>query len=185
MDISLFDDFSYVALGHLHRPQMLGAPTRRYSGSPLAYSFSEEHVKQVVIIDIDPSGVCDVHEIPVPVGRGVATIVGTMSDLLDTASHQSVVDRFIRAVVTDAGHVVDAKAHLRSRFQHIIEVVLQPSLGSGQHGEAVATAQRALLSPIEAATSFWYEVTDAAPDPSEQSLLESVLGQASSEATSE
>jgi exonuclease SbcD len=37
---SLFDQFSYVALGHLHGRQTL-AGHLRYSGSPLPYSFSE------------------------------------------------------------------------------------------------------------------------------------------------
>jgi len=46
----------YVALGHLHRPQTLKAPVPvRYSGSPLAYSFSEAgQSKSVTVLDISP-----------------------------------------------------------------------------------------------------------------------------------
>lgn len=38
----LFEGFSYVALGHLHRPQSLGASGKiRYAGTPFPYAFSE------------------------------------------------------------------------------------------------------------------------------------------------
>jgi len=50
----LFEGFDYTALGHLHRPQKVaGLETIRYSGSPIALSFSEaaDH-KSVVILDI-------------------------------------------------------------------------------------------------------------------------------------
>ena len=57
----VFDGVSYVALGHLHGPQevrLAGSPTVvEYSGSPLAFSFSErDHVKSVTVVDIDGAG---------------------------------------------------------------------------------------------------------------------------------
>ncbi|WCN36375.1 exonuclease SbcCD subunit D [Aneurinibacillus uraniidurans] len=62
----------YVALGHLHRPQEVAkAPTRaRYSGSPLAYSFSEAgQAKSVTIIDVAPGAPADVSELFLSSGR--------------------------------------------------------------------------------------------------------------------
>jgi exonuclease SbcD len=51
--LDLFDGFSYTALGHLHGRQSL-SPEVRYSGSPLAYSFSEaKHQKGGWLIDVD------------------------------------------------------------------------------------------------------------------------------------
>lgn len=41
VDSSLFKDFDYVALGHLHRCQNPGGKQIWYAGSPLPYSFSE------------------------------------------------------------------------------------------------------------------------------------------------
>lgn len=181
VDISIFDGFSYVALGHLHRPQLVGTATRRYSGTPLAYSFSEEHDKQVVLIDIDAAGSCEVREIAVPVGRAVATIRGTMDELLGASVHESVVNRFIRAVVTDTAHVIDAKANLRLRFPHIIEVVLQPPSVAGGSGQSVVPTKRALLSPLKAAESFWRDVTDEAPSEQERICLEQALTRAAAE----
>ncbi|MFC4766356.1 exonuclease SbcCD subunit D [Effusibacillus consociatus] len=62
----------YVALGHLHRPQTVAASpvSTRYSGSPLAYSFSEcNHKKSVILLDAKPGAPVDIHEIPLTSGK--------------------------------------------------------------------------------------------------------------------
>jgi exonuclease SbcD len=61
----------YVALGHLHRPQQLKASSLiRYSGSPLAYSFSEAgQAKSVTILDIVPGGEPQLSEVFLSSGR--------------------------------------------------------------------------------------------------------------------
>lgn len=69
---SLPPQAQYVALGHLHRPQAVrNAPVpARYSGSPLAYSFSESgYAKSVTVVDVKPGGVADVREIFLTAGR--------------------------------------------------------------------------------------------------------------------
>lgn len=62
----------YVALGHLHRPQAVHAapaPTR-YSGSPLAYSFSEAgQAKSVVVVEAEPGQKARITEIPLSAGK--------------------------------------------------------------------------------------------------------------------
>ncbi len=66
----------YVALGHLHRPQNVGGvptdgrPLVRYSGSPLAFSFSEAgQAKSVTVLDLKPGGAPEMEEIPLSCGR--------------------------------------------------------------------------------------------------------------------
>lgn len=62
----------YVALGHLHRPQKVGGThcPAYYSGSPLAYSFSEAgYSKAVYLIDAVPGMPAEIREIPVSSGR--------------------------------------------------------------------------------------------------------------------
>ena len=53
VEVSAFEAFDYVALGHIHRPQKMGRETVRYSGTPLKYSFSEsQDQKSLTIIEI-------------------------------------------------------------------------------------------------------------------------------------
>ena len=69
---SLPEQAQYVALGHLHRPQTItkGSALARYSGSPLAYSFSEANqAKSVTIIDVEPKGLAHIREIPLQSGK--------------------------------------------------------------------------------------------------------------------
>lgn len=155
---SIFDGFSYVALGHLHRPQAVGVQdTVRYSGSPLPYSFSEVHPKQVVLVDLPSSGPATVTELAVPVGRRVATITGTLEHLLTDPAHEACRDCFVRAVVTDPGYVVDAKVRLRERFPHVVEIELQPDrLERPDGGGGTDRGER--RTPLETALAYWRDV---------------------------
>ncbi len=65
---SLFPDFDYIALGHLHRPQKVQKQDHiRYSGSPIALSFDEtKQEKQVLIAEFNDSGLADVSVLNIP-----------------------------------------------------------------------------------------------------------------------
>ncbi|MDO4938232.1 MAG: exonuclease SbcCD subunit D C-terminal domain-containing protein, partial [Sutterellaceae bacterium] len=84
----VFDErIDYVALGHLHRPQVVGGnPTRRYSGSPLALDFSENHAKKsVLLVDFDGKTPC-VTEVPVPAFDRLERVSGTAEEILQKLS---------------------------------------------------------------------------------------------------
>ncbi len=78
----LFDGIDYVALGHLHGRHTLSERVR-YSGSPLAYSFSEtRHRKGSWLVDLDASGFAAAEFVDAPVPRRLAQISGTLAELL-------------------------------------------------------------------------------------------------------
>ncbi len=180
--IELFEGFDYVALGHLHRPQRVraGDDTIRYPGTPLPYSFSETHPKQVLLVDMAADGWCDVREVEVPLGRRVATVTGTVEELLADPAHAAAADCFVRAVVTDRGYVVDAKSRLQARFPHVVEIVPRPTLGDPTGVEVVDHTVRRALPPLAAAIGFWRDVTGEEPEEVERSLLESALAHVAS-----
>ncbi|MEL6984290.1 MAG: exonuclease SbcCD subunit D, partial [Actinomycetota bacterium] len=74
---------SYVALGHLHRPQqMLGATAIHYCGSPLQLDFGEQdQAKQVNIVDAEPGIPAKVTSVPLTSGRRLRTLTGTVAQL--------------------------------------------------------------------------------------------------------
>lgn len=90
VDVSVYDAFDYVALGHVHRPQRVGRDTVRYSGSPLKYSFSEaRYGKSVALIELgekkpgDDVGECVSFElIPLVPLHDVREVRGTLADVL-------------------------------------------------------------------------------------------------------
>ena len=90
VDVSVYDAFDYVALGHVHRPQRVGRDTVRYSGSPLKNSFSEaRYGKSVALVELrekksgDEVGECVSFElIPLVPLHDVREIRGTLADVL-------------------------------------------------------------------------------------------------------
>jgi exonuclease SbcD len=81
-----FAGADYVALGHLHGPQRIGprGGWARYSGSPVAFSFSEaRHRKSLALVDLDAG---DVELAEVPVTRPLAVLRGTLDALLATSA---------------------------------------------------------------------------------------------------
>jgi len=176
VDAALFAPFSYTALGHLHRPQAVaGHPTVVYSGTPLAYSFSEDHAKSVCVVDMAPDGTCSIDTVHVPVGRGVVTVTGTIDQLLSATPTAATLTSFVRAIVTDAGVVLDAKQRLTAVYPHVVEIVLAPPV---RDGEAAAAIDRRTMSAAEAADAFWLASVGSPPTDPQQHLLHTALAEA-------
>ncbi len=75
--------FDYVALGHLHRPQLVGGQERiRYSGSPVPLSFTEADDKQqVLLLDFDGAGLPRITPLAVPVARRLQRFHGGLDEV--------------------------------------------------------------------------------------------------------
>jgi len=117
---SIFDGFGYVALGHLHRPREFGAKGNVvYSGSPIPYSFSEDHEKSVVIID---TSTMTSNRIPVTVGRKCTTIRGELADVLRNPKYKEAQELFVRVELTDAQIQIGAMARILERFPYALEL---------------------------------------------------------------
>jgi exonuclease SbcD len=73
-------EFDYVALGHIHRPQLVNKMSHiRYSGSPIALSFSEtDDQKQVLILHIEDRKLKNIEELKVPTYRKLLRIKGDL-----------------------------------------------------------------------------------------------------------
>lgn len=80
----VFDEqIDYVALGHLHRAQMLKKdPTRRYSGSPIALDFSENNQKKIVLMADFENRQCTVTPVDVPAFDRLERVTGSKEDIL-------------------------------------------------------------------------------------------------------
>jgi exonuclease SbcD len=173
--VDLFAPFSYTALGHLHRPQDVPADVGhvRYSGTPLPYSFSEDHPKSVTIVDLATDGTCTVEQVPVPVGRAVHRISGTMDELLEAGRFPHAHDGFVQATVTDRGTVTDAKAKLLGVYPYVVEVRLAP-LADG-HESVAAPENIREVPPLQAVSSFWEAAEGAPPTGAVLDLLIDVV----------
>lgn len=147
---SVFAGLTYVALGHLHGQQDVGtgtalmtapttalttAPTTvRYSGSPLAFSFSERHhVKSVTLAEVDAVGVVRTTKLPAPVPRPLREVRGKLANLLaggaDTEGargQQDLTEAWVRVVLTDTVRPAAPMERLRARWPHTLVLDFAP-----------------------------------------------------------
>ena len=124
VDVTVFEDFDYVALGHIHGKQTIGRDTIRYSGTPLKYSFSEKnHVKSVTVIEIDSKKDISVREVILTPRRDMAEIRGKCSDLIQGISNENVdANDYLQVVLTDENDVPNAMSDLRRVYPNIMKL---------------------------------------------------------------
>ena len=124
VDVSVFDAFDYVALGHIHGRQSIGRETVRYCGTPLKYSFSEkDHIKSVTIVELGAKNDITVRECPLTPRHDLREIRGTYEELTCRENYENtVVDDYIHAVLTDEEDVVDAVLKLRIIYPNLMKL---------------------------------------------------------------
>lgn len=117
-----FDDFDYVALGHIHSPQRVGRDAVRYSGSPLKYSLSEvKNEKSVPLITVSAEDSVKIELIPLKPMRDMRHIKGTMKELLDKKNVKAPED-FIYATLTEEDIVDDAMGVFQQIYPNTVRI---------------------------------------------------------------
>lgn len=166
---SVFDGVDYVALGHLHGQHTLSAQVR-YSGSPLAYSFSEAaHRKGSWLVDLGPAGVEQAEFVPAPVPRRLARLRGTLDDLLHDLTLTEHEDAWVQATLTDAVRPLQAMERLRRRFPHALVLGFEPAGGERPSAPAARPQGR---SDHAIALDFVKDLRGAPATKAEAALLQ-------------
>ncbi len=117
-----FDDFDYVALGHIHSPQRVGRDEVRYSGSPLKYSLSEaNNEKSVPVITVTAEERVQIELVPLKPKRGMRHMKGTLKELLDKKNVKATED-FIYATLTDEDIINDAMGIFQQVYPNTVRI---------------------------------------------------------------
>ena len=164
----IFDGVDYTALGHLHGPHTV-TDTVRYSGSPLAYSFSEaDQRKGSWLVDLDTRGVAAAEFVAAPVPRPLRVLRGELDALLadpGLVDHESA---WLQVTLTDSLRPERAMERLRGRFPHTLALLLEPDR------PAEATTPRARLrgrSDHDVTLDFVSELRGRGASAEESALL--------------
>lgn len=124
VDVSVFDSFDYVALGHIHGPQKVGRETVRYCGTPLKYSLSEaNHTKSVTVVDIPENKKIEIRTVPLVPMHELREVKGTFDELMDRRNYEgTAVDDYLYVVLTDEDDVPDALGKLRTVYPNVMKL---------------------------------------------------------------
>lgn len=117
---------SYIALGHVHRPQSVrGAPSpTRYAGSLLQLDFGEkEQTKSVALIEAHPGKPSKVREVALSAGRRLIDVAGTLDEVL--AKGANLTDGFLRVFVETDGPVPGIAGQVRDALPNAVDVQLR------------------------------------------------------------
>jgi exonuclease SbcD len=186
----LFEGISYTALGHLHGRAVLGE-TLRYSGSPLAYSFSEAgHTKGSWLVDLGREGVTATTFVEAPVPRRLSVLCGDLETLLTDTALTAAESDWVQATLTDPVRPDRPMERLRARFPHALvlsfapagepaqAVVHQPAPGRTDHQVALDFVQtmRGTAASDDESTLLQQACDGCAEDPEADTLLTTTGG---------
>lgn len=162
---------SYVALGHLHSPQTLSLPSQsantnqpilRYSGSPIAFSFSETRPKSSTLITLDGQSLT-YEEIPAPLWRAARTLEGSYTEVTQMGPSED----FLRILLSDTNVSSQQRAHLFDIFPHLVELHYA-------HAAHAALAERSHLEPLELISLFVRNARGSNLEKAESEYIEKI-----------
>lgn len=121
ISLDKFQNFDYVALGHIHKPQKISRETIRYSGSLLKYKTSEIDGpdKSVVIIDLKEKGNIEVKLDPIKPLHPFVKIEGLLSELTNTNPNKN---DYVYLIVDDDKTPIEAKNKLTPYYKRIVDI---------------------------------------------------------------
>ena len=124
VNASLFEDFDYVALGHIHGPQSMTRDTIRYAGTLLKYSFSEcTHKKSITLVELKDKGNVSIETIPVKPLHDMRQIKGTYETLMSYDFYKdSDRDDYLKVVLTDEEEIPNVMGRLRTVYPNIMKL---------------------------------------------------------------
>lgn len=152
VDVSAFDAYDYVALGHLHGAQSVGRPQIRYSGSPLKYSFSEvNHEKSATVIRIEDGQIEIGTRLLEPL-HDMREIRASYEELLSGIDEGNPLD-YMRVTLTDKS-LPDAMSKLRALYPNILRLDWeQLTVPQSRARERIAGTKKA--DPLELFSMFY------------------------------
>lgn len=182
ISINNFEDFDYVALGHIHKPQKLGRDTIRYSGSLLNFKKSEisektkiGNEKSVVILDVKEKGSIDLKMVPIRPLHPLVKVEGLFEDLKKESEHK---DDYVYLNILDDKIPTEAKNQLTPYYHKILGIDF-PNVK--QNFTISNDIDGTLESPIDFISSYYKEVKGKDITEEDKELLSEIFESTESE----
>ncbi|MFG6114594.1 exonuclease SbcCD subunit D [Halobacillus sp. MO56] len=164
VDAELFEDFAYVALGHLHQPQRVRSEHIRYSGSILKYSFSEaSHRKGVTVVELTGEDTT-IRQVPLKPRRDLEVVEGYLDDFLnlELPDHP---ENYLHVKLLDDGQLVDPMGKLRRKYPNILRLERNMLSSQKKLQDLTKIKERQEMSHTDLFASFYEEMKgDAIPE---------------------
>lgn len=173
VDTDCITKFDYVALGHIHGAQAIGAEHIRYSGTPLKYSVSEEHHnKSITMVTLGEKNSENKYEsIPLNIKPDVRSIRGTLLEVIDKADDENR-DDYVSITLTDEDSIYRPKDQLEEHYHNILEVKID---NERTRSKLNVTETEKTLNPLEAFKEFYGEINNQPISEAELDIVAEII----------
>ena len=177
VDVEVYKDFDYVALGHIHGPQRVGYDRVRYAGSPLKYSFSEvNHKKSVVVIELGNKGEFSCELIPLVPLHKVREIKGPIDKILDVENYsKGSVEDLVRIILTDEEELYSPLIKLKQVYGNVLRLDFENSRTKLQGMDVLRAENVEQKSVLDLFREFYEKQNNAPLNEEQEEVIKSLV----------
>ena len=175
-DVSAFEGFDYVALGHIHAPQNI-SKNIRYCGTPLKYSFSEVNQKKsITVIELEEKGNVRTRQIPLTPKHDMVEIIGTYEEVTAKSFYSGTTyqDDYVRVILKDEEDVVDAMTKLRVIYRNLMTLSYD-NTRTRHSSEIIGVDDTGNKSTLELFSELFYQQNGKDLTDEERSFMSKII----------
>ncbi len=177
VDATVFKDFDYVALGHIHRAQKCLSENIRYCGTPLKYSFSEaKDCKSVTVLELKEKGSVLIKTVELKPLRDMVEIKGKYNDIMLKSFYENTTYQhdYIHITLTDEDDIPDAVSKLRTVYYNLMKIDYDNQrTRSKAYIDAVSNIER--KSPLELFSDLYELQNNQTMTQQQKEFVESLI----------
>ena len=181
--VEVFDKFDYVALGHLHNPNAIKETRLKYSGSPMAYSFSEaSQTKGMRLIEVTKE--CYSEEfIPLKQKRKLHNISASYEEVL-TKEYQQNYDcknNYFSMELSGLEGITDPLPRIKEYYPNVL--ILKQKRNTGIDNEVKLDREMLTKSPLQLIEGFYNEQTGSELTEGQKRVLVNIIDKVNQDET--
>ena len=178
IDVSAYEPFDYVALGHIHRPQKVGRETVRYCGTPLKYSFSEiSSEKSITMVEMKEKKDISISKIPLTPLKDMRVIEDTLENLLHKPEYTKYSKDYVSAIVIDEEELFDPIGQLRAVYDYLLLLEIKNTKSQYINEDIEYSADIKEKDPFELFKNFYYIQNNKEINKTQEKILLEVFAE--------
>jgi len=177
IDTEIIENFDYIALGHLHANQRVGAEHIRYCGSPIKYSFSEyQHKKSITLVELGEKGDLTTTALPLTPLHDMRKLKGKLEILLSgELPEQGSNEDYMHITLTNEDEIVDPMGKLRSIYPNIMHLGFENSRTDAATSIMTDSETIKKLSDYELFAQFFLEAQGSTMSEDQAEIIRQLL----------
>ena len=181
--VEVFDKFDYVALGHLHNPNAIKETRLKYSGSPMAYSFSEaSQTKGMRLIEVTKERYSE-EFIPLKQKRKLHNISTSYEKVLTKEFQQNYdcKNNYFSMELSGLEGITDPLPRIKEYYPNVL--ILKQKRNTGIDNEVKLDREMLTKSPLQLIEGFYNEQTDSELTEGQKQVLVNIIDKVNQDET--